>query len=42
MPLNQRPFLRATLRPLAATLAACALLSACGGDDGDAGQGAAE
>jgi glycerophosphoryl diester phosphodiesterase len=35
MPLNQRPFLRATLRPLAATLAACALLSACGGDDDD-------
>lgn len=34
-PLNQRPFLRVTLRPLAATLAACALLSACGGGGGD-------
>lgn len=34
-PLNQRPFLRVTLRPLAATLAACALLSACGGGGDD-------
>lgn len=34
-PLNQRPFPRVTLRPLAATLAACALLSACGGGGGD-------
>nr|WP_145549315.1 glycerophosphodiester phosphodiesterase [Variovorax boronicumulans] len=33
--LNQRPLLRVTLRPLAATLTACALLSACGGDGGD-------